>query len=104
MKTTALIASLLVAAPALAQTTPAPAPAPAPATGAQKFTVDTPVETIAADPAGKAALESAVPGITAHPMWDSFKSMSLTQLQPMSNGQLTDEMVTKAKTALAGVK
>jgi hypothetical protein len=65
MKLVAFTAALmLTAAPAFAQTAaPAPAPAPAPATSAAatatataKFTLDTPIETIAADPAAKADL------------------------------------------------
>lgn len=99
MKLAVAAAALMLFAPAAyAQT------APAQTAPASKFNLDTPVETIAADEKGKVALESAVPGITAHPMWDSFKSMSLNQLQPMSNGQLTDDMMKKAAETLAGVK
>lgn len=105
MKLTALAAlSLIAATPALAQTAAPAAPAaPAPA-AATKFSVDTPIETIAADPAAKAALDAAVPGLTSHAMYDQFKTMSLTQLQPMSGGQLTDEQIAKAKEGLAKIK
>lgn len=101
MKTALLLASLMIAVPAMAQTV---TPAAAPAAAAAKYTLDTPLETIAADPAGKAALESAMPNITSHPSWDMFKAMSLSQLQPMSSGQITDEAMAKAKAALATVK
>lgn len=109
----ALIA--LTAAPALAQKHKMPMPAPTPtatatpmatetpaATG--KFTVDTPIETIAADPAGKAVLDADFPGMTTHPMYDQFKGMSLAQVQPMSQGQISDEQMAKAKTDLAALK
>ncbi|MEP6785757.1 MAG: hypothetical protein ABI898_08445 [Sphingomonadales bacterium] len=83
--------------------TSAPA-APAAVAAAPKFTIDTPIETIVADPAGKAALDSVMPHLTAHPMFDMFKSMSLKQLQPMSEGKITDEGLAKAGAALAAVK
>ncbi len=104
MKLTVLATlSLIAAAPALAQTA-APAPPAAAAAATAKFTVDTPIEQIAADPAAKAALDAAVPGLTSHAMYDQFKSMSLTQLQPMSGGQLTDEQIAAAKAGFAAIK
>jgi hypothetical protein len=102
MKLTLTALALLAAAPALAQTSAPATPAPAAATA--KFTLDTPVETIVADPAGKAALDAAIPQLSAHPMYDQFKSMSLSQLQPMSGGQLTDEQMAKAKVGLEAIK
>ena len=99
------LAATLLAAPLAAQTAkaPMPAPSPAPSTGT-KYSLDTPIETIAADPAGKAVLDADFPGMTIHPMYDQFKAMSLAQLQPMSQGQITDAQVAKAKADLAAVK
>ena len=108
----------LTATPLVAQTTPAPAPAmhdhamaapdPSPVVAAPaaaaKFTLDTPIETIAADPAGKAVLDTDIPGTTTHPMYDQFKGMSLNQVQPMSQGALTDAAMAKVKTDLAAIK
>jgi len=99
MKFAALLLAA-VAAPALAQTAPA-APAAMPAA---KFTLNTPVETIAADPAGKAVLNADIPGLLVHPMYESFKSMGLLELQGMSEGKLTDAMLAKTKTDLAAIK
>lgn len=99
----ALIA--MIATPAFAQTAPAAAPAAGAATATTaKFTLDTPIETIAADPAGKAALEVAFPGMTAHPAYDQFKALSLKALQPLSQGAITDEQLKKAETELAAIK
>ncbi len=95
----AAAAALTLAAPLAAQTPAAPTEATAP-----KYTVDTPIETIAADPAGKAVLDSAMPGLTTHAMYDQFKSMSLKQLQPMSSGKITDEGLAKVGEALAAIK
>ncbi|GAA0321009.1 hypothetical protein GCM10009087_34110 [Sphingomonas oligophenolica] len=111
MKLVAFSAALLAmtAAPALAQTA-ASAPAPAmaaPAAGAvatPKFSLDTPIETIAADPAGKAVLDADFPGMLTHPAYDQFKGMSLTAVQPMSQGAITDEQMAKAKTDLTALK
>ncbi len=100
----------LTAAPLAAQTTPAPAapavaaPAATTTEGTAKFTLDTPIETIAADPAGKTVLDTDLQNITGHPMYDSFKSMSLNQVQPLSQGALTDAALAKVKTDLAAIK
>jgi cytochrome c oxidase assembly factor CtaG len=98
-----LAAALLVlAVPAGASA--AQTEAAAPAAEAARFTLDTPIEKIVADPAGKAALEAAIPGISAHPHFDMFKAMSLKQVQPMSGGMLTEDMLKKAEASLAGAK
>lgn len=78
-------------------------PAPA-ATAAPRFTIETPIEAIVADPAGKAALDAALPGISSHPAYDMFKAMSLKQLQPLSEGKITPELLSKAEVALAAVQ
>lgn len=95
----------LTAAPLAAQTAPAPAATPATTTAATaKFSLDTPIETIAADPKGKAVLDTDLQNITAHPMYDQFKSMSLAQVQPMSQGALTDAALAKVKVDLEAIK
>jgi hypothetical protein len=101
----------LTSIPAFAQTAaPAPATSDAAATpsatagATAKFTLDTPIETIAADPKGKAVLDADFPGMTTHEMYDSFKSMSLNQVQPMSGGAIPPEALTKAATDLAAIK
>jgi hypothetical protein len=98
----AVAAALTLASPLAAQNgVPAAA---APAAAAAKYTVDTPLETIVADPAGKAAIDAVMPGLTTHAMFDQFKAMSLKQLAPMSGGKITDEGLAKASEALAAVK
>lgn len=92
----AALMTALVGSFAHAETT-APAAAP-------KFNVDMPIETLAADPAAKTALEAILPGLTSHAMYDQFKGMSLTQLQPMASDKITDEAIAKLKTALSEIK
>jgi hypothetical protein len=84
----ALAAFSLVAAPALAQA-PATAPAAAPATAADPLSVDkTPIGTIVANPAAKAALEKQLPQIADY--YDQIKDMTLAQVAPMSQGAIDD--------------
>lgn len=117
------IAAMLSATPALAQdhsnhaghtaqtapATPAPATPAAPAAkpgdaAAKGFSLDTPIETLVADPRAKAAVDAAVPGVTSHASYEMFKSMSFNQLQPMAPQQLTPEVMAKLKTGLDAIK
>lgn len=107
-----LFASLVliaaVATPAFAQQAPAPA-APAttsgaPAAATAKFNLDTPIEQIVADANAKAALDTALGAdITQNPFYEQIKSLSFNQVQPISNGQLSDEAMKKIATELAKV-
>ena len=108
-------AALMLAPPALAHGAPAPTdtrPAPAapaapttttPAADA-KFTLDTPLQDIVADEKGKAVIEKHYPGMIALPEYEMFKAISLTQLQPYSNGKITDEMLAATAKDLAEIK
>ena len=111
MRTAMFVAALMAAAPAFAQGTAAPAPAPAtpapappaPASDA-KFNLDTPLQDIVADEKGKAVIEKHFPGMIALPEYEMFKAISLTQLQPYSNGKITDEMLAATAKDLAEIK
>jgi len=70
------------------------AQSPAPATAAAKpegrmFSLDTPVEKIAADGRGKAVLNRDLPGLMASSQYVLFEDMSLAQIATLSSGQLT---------------
>ena len=93
-----LALTLLAATPAIAAD---PVAATAPAT---RLSLDTPIETLMADPAGKAVVQANFPDMPAHPMYDQFKSMSLNQVAPMSRGKITDAMLAKAASELAAIK
>jgi hypothetical protein len=79
-------------------------PAAAEEAAAARLNLDTPVETIYADPAGAAVLEANVPGMNKHEMYDMFKAMSLRALAPMSQGMITEAMLTKIEKELAAIK
>ncbi len=93
--------AMLIATPVavVAQTAPTSAPAPAPA--AARLTIDSSIETIAANPKGKAILDANFPGMVAHESYAMFKGMSLKQVQPYANGRITDEQVAKVAAELA---
>lgn len=98
----AFVAAAIVmtaAMPAVAQTA-APAAAPA---AAAKFSLDTPIQDLVANEKAKAVLDADMPGLSAHPQFEMFKSMSLRQLQPMSGGSITDDVLKKVETDLATI-
>ena len=65
--------------------------------------LDLPIERIAADAEGKLVFEANLPQVIGHANYETFKSMSLRQLQPLSQGQLTDEALARAASELAMV-
>ena len=97
-----LVALALVVTPVavLAQNSSAPVVAPAPV----PLTIDTPIEAIAADPKGKLVLEANFPGMTANPMYEQFKTMTLKQVQPMSGGRISEAAVAKTQADLTAIK
>ncbi|QNQ08888.1 hypothetical protein [Sphingomonas alpina] len=112
MKYAAALIALSIAATtataATAQTASGPAPVPpaAPATpaGGAKFTLDTPLADIVADPAGKAVIDKDLPGLTSLEQFDTFKGASLNQVVPFSNGALTPEKLAQVAADLAAIK
>jgi len=104
MKSIALAAALAVsalAAPALAADPPAAAPAAAPAAG--KLSVETTtIEQIIAIPAAKAALEKELPQIPAY--YDQIKSMTLSQVAPMSQGAIDDAKLKASQADFDAIK
>ena len=79
---------LMAAAPAMAQA------------AAALSTDSTPIETLVANPAAKAVLEKNIRGISTHEAYEQFKAMTLTQVAPMSQGAVTDEIIKKVQADL----
>lgn len=75
-----------------------------PTLGAAQLTLATPIEEIAAVPAGKAILDTHLPQLTPHETYPTFKSMTLRQLKPMSQGVITDEALASIETKLGAVQ
>jgi hypothetical protein len=106
MKKTAFAATVLVAGafglavqPVLAQEEEATTAQVATAA----LTIDSPIEALMANEAAAAILEKHFPGIGAHPAYDQFKAMSLVQLQPFSQGMITEESIATVKTELEAI-
>jgi len=81
---------------------PAAAPAPTPGTPT-RYSLDTPIAALIADPAAKAVLDRNLPGLSDDANLDKFRALSLRQLAPLSGGQLTPELMTKAAFDLAAL-
>lgn len=99
MKSFAITALLLGAMPAFAQDIKTGSSA-----SVSAFSADMPIEAIAADPRAKSVLDTVFPGMTAHAMYDQFKSMSVKQLQPMASDRITDAAIAKLASELAAIK
>lgn len=96
-----ILAALLSASPQAA-----PAPSVAPAVGQLNVTalsVDAPIETVMADPAGKAVIEKLLPTLPTHPMYEAIKGMSLRAVQPLSGGAITEADLTNIDTQLTAL-
>lgn len=94
----------VLAAAALALVTPVAFAVPAAAQQAAPLTLDSSIETLVADAKANAVIQSNLPGIDKHPAYDMFKGMSLKQMQPYSQGRITDEMLAKIGKELAEAK
>jgi hypothetical protein len=96
---------IIAVAAALALFAPAGAFAQAPAADAHAHASaaldgSSPIEAIAADPAGKAALDKNFPDLTSHPAYEQFKGMSLRDIAPLSGGLITDEKIAALEATL----
>jgi len=84
------LAALLIAAPVRGED------AKTPSSDAPTYTLQTPVEIIAANPAAAAVLNRDLPGLLTNPSYEIFKTMSLKQMQEASGGDLSLVDVNKA--------
>jgi putative polyketide hydroxylase len=75
-----------------------------PTRGARTLTLDTPVEQIVAEPGGLVVLDAHIPTLTRHERYATFKSMSLRQLQSVSQGVITDGDLVKTEADLVTVQ
>lgn len=104
----ALVAATAAAAPAFAQEMAADHAAHAMHAGheraAARLNLDTPIEVIAADAAGKAVLDADLPELTKHEHYNAFKQMSLKQVANYAPGKLTAEVLAKVEADLAAVE
>jgi hypothetical protein len=76
---------------------------PARAQTASGYTLDTPIEQIAADPAGAAVLDKDIPGLRTNSNYPMFKSMTLKTVASLSGGRLDDRTLAQTKADLAAL-
>ncbi len=68
-----------------------------------RFTLDTPVDKIAADPAGHEVLHRDVPGLMSSSSYILIEDMSLSQIASISNGRLTQSRLNVLQADLAAL-
>ncbi len=79
--------------------------AAAPSAPAQAATAgNVPIETLMASPASKAAVLKQFPDLEKHPAYETFKSVSLRDLAPMSGGAVTEEKIAAVEAELKTTK
>lgn len=99
------VVPLALPAMAFAQTAPAQtAPTATQPAAAAKFSLDTAIQDLYADKDAKAVMDKHLPGLTALPQYEMIKAISLRQLQPYSDGKLTDAMLAGVDADLAKIK
>ncbi len=97
-------ALLFAAAPVTAQPA-APALPPAAPADSAKYTLDTPLGMLMADPKMKAIVVADLGNDpTQHPQYELFKAMSLNQIAPQSNGAVDDQKLKKIAADLAAAQ
>ena len=74
-----------------------------PAQASTNLSLDTPIERIAADPAGKAVLDKDVPGLLTNPNYPMIKGMNLKTVAALSSGRLDDQTLAQTKADLAAL-
>ena len=75
--------------------------APGAPASVHRFSLNTPVHVIVADPRGKAVLDRDLPGLTTNPSYALFSDMNLSQLASLSNGRINQASLDKVKADLA---
>jgi ribosomal protein S2 len=90
MKNVLALVALLIAAPVRAEEERVLSSDP------RHYTLQTPVEIIAADADAAAVLNRDLPGLLTNPSYATFKTMSLKQMQEASGGDLSLVDINKA--------
>lgn len=101
----------LLAASQLGCTVPASGPSdivpfpggPSAAKSTAGYTLETPIEIIAADPRGAAVLNRDIPGLLANGNYGIFKGMGLRSLASLASGRLSDQVLARTEADLAAL-
>jgi hypothetical protein len=79
------------------------APAPAAAPAGRMTAATTKIADLLANPAAKAAIETVLPGFSAHPQIGMAGQFTLKAIQAMTGGQITDAHLEAIDKALAAI-
>lgn len=69
----------------------------------QNYSLDTPIEILAANPAAAAILNANIPGLLEDDSYFLFKDMSLENVASLSHGQITSDTLQTIATQLKSV-
>jgi hypothetical protein len=75
-----------------------------PAAASSLFSLDTPIERLIADGRARAVLDKELPGLSTDENLPRFRTLSLRGFQPLTGGQLTDEILRQVESDLAAIK
>ncbi|MEP0390577.1 MAG: hypothetical protein ABJ205_09325 [Erythrobacter sp.] len=67
------------------------------------LSIESSIETLMANEAAKAVVLKHLGPLDQHPFYDQIKNMTLPQVQPMSGGQITDDMIANITKDLAAL-
>jgi len=68
------------------------------------FTLDTPIEVIAAYPGGSAVLDKDIPGLLEDSHYSTIKAMNLKWIASMSHGELSPQMLAQTQSDLEALR
>lgn len=69
----------------------------------EAFTLDTPIDRLIADARARAVLDRNLPGLSTDENLPRFRSLSLRAFQPLTGGQLTDDLLGRMAADLAAL-
>lgn len=87
--------------PVVASSTASPSTYPQ---SAALFDLDTPIAQLIASPQARAVLDKDLPGLSTDENLPKFQALSLRRFQPLTGGQLSDDLLTRTAADLAAIK
>jgi len=87
--------------PVAASSTASPS---APSQPAALFDLDTPIARLIASPQARAVLDKDLPGLSTDENLPKFQALSLRRFQPLTGGQLSDDLLARTAADLAAIK
>ena len=83
---------------------PSTASASTPLQPAALFDLDTPIAQLIASPQARAVLDKDLPGLSTDENLPKFQALSLRRFQPLTGGQLSDDLLARTAADLAAIK